>query len=51
MINLGIISLLFIISDVTLSDSDCLSQNSCECILPNKTIIDLSSVGLREKPR
>lgn len=45
--------ILFLISDVAFSETSvCLnSQNPCECILPNKTIIDLSSVGLPGKPR
>lgn len=44
--------ILFLISDVAFSETVCLNpQNPCECVLPNKTIIDLSSVGLPEKPR
>lgn len=44
--------MLFFICDVVFSETVCLNpQNPCECVLPNKTIIDLSSVGLPGKPR
>lgn len=44
--------MLFFIFDVAFSETLCLNpENPCECILPNKTIIDLSTVGLPGKPR